>query len=703
MPNRLALSSSPYLRQHAENPVEWHEWGPEALARAATEDKPILLSIGYAACHWCHVMAHESFEHAETARLMNQLFVNIKVDREERPDLDGIYMQAVQAMTGHGGWPMTMFLTPKGEPFYGGTYYPLDDRPGLPSFRRVLLSVSEAWATNRAGIAKTVGALAELYENAAAPLRASGPLTTALLDQAFTGIAREHDVVHGGFGGAPKFPPSMSLAFLLAHHARTGDALALEIVTRTWDAMARGGLHDQVGGGWHRYTVDQRWLVPHFEKMLYDNAQLVRLGAHLYQATGDARVRAVTERALDWVAREMTSADGAWWSSLDADSEGHEGKFYVWSLDEFRAVTGDDAALLERAWGVTRAGNFEGMNILHHPRPLPELVRELGVGTDELDDALARARTALLAARTPRVRPGLDDKVVTGWNGLMLRGIAEAARAFGRPADVRAAQRAGAFLWSALVRDGRAVRVLPREGATPIPGFLEDHAALALGYLALYQLDFDPTWLAHAVALEATIARWFWDEEAGVWYDTAHDAERLITRPRDITDNAIPSGTSLAVELGLLVSEFAGASAPRARALRVLGGLAAPIQRYPGAFGHLLGAADLAVHGAVQLVLRGTRAEVAPFARAAARCFVPGLVACLLEDAADGTAASSHGALDPALVDGRARVDGGAAAYVCRHYACERPVTSPDALVAPLRAAPARVADGAATRATGHP
>ena len=693
MPNRLANTTSPYLRQHAENPVDWYPWGPEALARAVAEDKPILLSIGYAACHWCHVMAHESFEDDATAALMNEAFVNIKVDREERPDLDGIYMRAVQAMTGHGGWPMTMFLTPKGEPFHGGTYYPPEDRPGMPSFRRVLRSVSEAWAGNRAGVSKTVDALQALYDNAAAPLTPNGPLSAATLTNAFEGIVRDHDPVHGGFGGAPKFPPSMSLEFLLSHAARTGEPRALEVVRHAWDAMARGGLHDQVGGGFHRYTVDRKWLVPHFEKMLYDNALLIRLGVHLWQETQDPDVRAVTERALDWVAREMTSAEHGWFSSLDADSEGHEGKFYVWEHHEFMTTCGEDAELLARAWGVTRAGNFEGKNILHHPRPKAELVRELGVGTDELEDALARGRSRLLTARSPRVRPGLDDKVVASWNGLMLRAVAEAARAFGRAQDVALAHRAAASLWTTLWDGTRLARIRPLAGVAPIRGFLEDFAGLGLGLLAVYQLDFTSATLARAVTLERAITSLFWDEAGGVWYDTARDAEALITRPRDVTDNAIPSGTSLAAEFALLVSEYTGDDAPRARATRVLEGLAAPMGHYPSAFGQLLGAADLAVNGSTQVVLRGTRREIAALAAEVAQHYVPALVLCARIDPVDVDGAPDVGAggtdsedtlLDPSLVRDRERVDGKATAYVCRHHACEQPLTDAEGLRAQL-------------------
>ena len=695
MPNRLAASSSPYLRQHARNPVDWYEWGQEALARARAEDKPILLSIGYAACHWCHVMAHESFEDAATAALMNRLFVNIKVDREERPDLDAIYMQAVQAMTGHGGWPMTMFLTPAGEPFHGGTYYPPDDRHGMPSFTRVLQSVADAWAGKRDGVTKTAEALRAIYAESAAPLRAGAGdgVTAATLDRAFTAIASGYDVRHGGFGGAPKFPPTMVLDFLLRFAVRTGTAQARAIAVQTWHAMARGGITDQAGGGWHRYTVDANWLVPHFEKMLYDNALLVRLGAHLWQLTGDTEVRATTERALDWLAREMTSADGGWWSSLDADSEGHEGKFYVWSEDEFTSACGADAELLGLHWGVTHGGNFEGRNILHVRQSPERTATQLGVTPDALDAALGRGRAALMTARAARVRPGLDDKIVAGWNGLMLRGMCECARIFGRAQDRAAAESAAAYLWRALVREGRVWRVAPRAGATPIGGVLEDYAALALGFVATYELTFDALWLGRARTLAASIDAHFRDADSGAYYDTAHDAEALITRPRDPTDNAVPSGTSMAVELQLLLAELDGDEGARTRAAQVLASHAESLARYPSAFGHLLGAADLAVHGAVAVAIVGGAAAGSPgdtgdspgphdprfraLVDALAQQYVPSLV----------IAGTGAGAADEvALLRDRPLVEGAPAAYVCRHFSCERPVTTPQSLRDALRA-----------------
>ncbi|MBI2796619.1 MAG: thioredoxin domain-containing protein [Gemmatimonadetes bacterium] len=681
MPNRLAASSSPYLRQHAANPVDWHEWGEAALAEARDADKPILLSIGYAACHWCHVMAHESFEDEATAALMNRLFVNIKVDREERPDLDAIYMQAVQAMTGHGGWPMTIFLTPAGEPFHGGTYFPPEDRHGMPSFRRVLESVADAWATRRDGVTRTAEALRAIYAPSAAPLRDGSDVTAATLARAAEAIARGYDARHGGFGGAPKFPPTMVLDFLLRHAVRTGAPLARSIALATWRAMAGGGISDQAGGGWHRYTVDAAWLVPHFEKMLYDNALLVRLGAHLWQLTGDAEVRQVTERALDWLAREMTSAEGGWWSSLDADSEGHEGRFYVWTAAEFAAACGADAEVLASYWGVTAIGNFEGANILHLPRSPEQVATRHGVSAEGLAAAVARGRSALMAIRAGRVRPGLDDKIVAGWNGLMLRGVCECARVFGRARDRAAALRAAAHLWEALVREGRVWRVVPRAGATPIAGVLEDYAALALGFVAMFELTLDATWLGRARTLAASIEAHFRDADTGTYFDTAHDAEALITRPRDPADNAVPSGTSLAVELELMLAEHDGDAAGRARAARVLASHAEAMARYPSAFGHMLGAADLAVHGAVTVGLVGDPADARfeALREALAQRYVPGLVlaANVVPGAARDLPAERVG---DTRVARPTRDDRAPAAYVCRHFTCERPVTTPGEL-----------------------
>jgi uncharacterized protein YyaL (SSP411 family) len=649
MTNRLATETSPYLRQHADNPVAWWPWGPEALAEARRSERPILLSIGYAACHWCHVMAHESFEDAETAALMNAHFVNIKVDREERPDLDGIYMQAVQAMTGQGGWPMTMFLTPDGVPFFGGTYFPPNDRHGLPSFRRVLTSVADAWRLRREEVLKSAGDVRQMYAQNVVP-SATGAVDGALLNGAFDGIARMREPRFEGLGGAPKFPHAMALDFCLRHWARTGNALALEITHKTFLAMARGGIYDQVGGGFARYATDTKWLVPHFEKMLYDNALLARLGVHLWQAMGDAEVRRVTEETLRWAMREMTGPGGGWYSSLDADSEGEEGKFYVWGLREFRGALGADADACQRAWGVTPGGNFEGHNILH--------VADADAAAAAAD-AIERAKGVLYEIRSTRVWPGRDDKVVASWNGLMLRAMAEAGRVFRDPKYFAAAERAGDFLWRELVRDGRVLRSW-MEGRATINGFLEDYAALGLGYIGLYQATFDRRWLDRARTLADATVTWFWDENEGAFYDTPRDGEELITRPRDFADNATPAGSSLAAELQLFMAEYFGDDAARARADRVLTSLGAMITRMPVMLGHLLGAVDMAVHGAIEVAITGR--GTAALESVTHGVYLPSLVI-----------AGGNGREVEDLPMFAGRLSEQATAYVCRRFVCELP------------------------------
>jgi len=679
MPNKLAGETSPYLLQHRDNPVDWYPWGEEALSRARNEDRPILLSIGYAACHWCHVMAHESFENEETARLMNELFVNIKVDREERPDLDGIYMQAVQALTGHGGWPMTVFLTPEGVPFYGGTYYPPTDRQGMPSFRRILTSVSDAYTNRRDAIADTAEQLRQIYNSADVVARSKGLLTQQTLNLAYRTLAQQYDIRNGGFGGAPKFPPTMSLDFLLRYWKRTGTAYALEMVAESFRKMARGGLYDQAGGGFHRYTVDGIWLVPHFEKMLYDNALLIRLGANLWQSTKDAEVRRVTTDTIEWLSKEMTSPEGGFYSSLDADSEGHEGKFYVWSEAEIDSLLGDDAKLFKAHFGVTSGGNFEGKNILHVPADPAATASRNGISVAELAQKIDAAREILYAERAKRVWPGRDDKILAGWNGLMLRGVATAARIFGDREHARLALANGEFLFREMVRDGRVMRS-HKDGETRIPGFLEDHASVALGFLALYELTFDAIWIERADAIARSMIQWFLDDESGVFFDTASDAEQLITRPRDISDNAMPSGTSLAVDLLMHLGDLNADGSMRDRATTVLESLATALTKYPSAFGHLLGAADMAVYGAIEVALVGDRSsdEFGLLEREVAAHYVPSLVL------AGGDSARST----IALLAERTEKDGKPTAYVCHSYVCDQPVTDPSALAAQLESAP---------------
>ena len=667
MSNRLSKETSPYLLQHAHNPVDWYPWGSEAFERARRENRPILLSVGYSACHWCHVMERESFEDAETARVMNELFVNIKVDREERPDVDSIYMQAVQAMNGHGGWPMTVFLTPSLAPFWTGTYFPPDDRPGMPSFRRVLRAVADAFRTRTADVERVAASMREMYAASMEPARSTGRLSAELLERAKRGLLAAFDPAHGGFGSAPKFPHAMAMECLLQQWARGGDRDALHAARFTFQRMARGGIYDQIGGGFARYSVDAEWLVPHFEKMLYDNALLVRCGVHLWQATKDPEPRRICEETIAWLATEMTSPAGGFYSTLDADSEGHEGKFYLWDEPELRDVLGDEADAVIAHWGVTPAGNFEGRNILH-------------VATaDPAPSGLTEARRRLYDIRERRVRPARDEKILASWNGLMLRAIAEAARAFDSPRFRELAARNGEFLFREMVRDGRVFRS-HKDGVTRIAGFLEDHAAVALGALSLYELTFEREWLDRSRALADAIVEWFWDDGAGAFFDTAQDHEELLTRPRDVTDNATPSGTSLAVELLLKLGDLMGDADATRRATHVLETLAEPMVRYPLAFGHALTAADLAVHGALEVALVGdtTHGDFRALERVVGAHYVPSLV--IAGSAPDG---------DVALLRDRHARDGRATAYVCRGYICEAPANDSgelDRQLAALRA-----------------
>jgi uncharacterized protein YyaL (SSP411 family) len=602
MPNRLAGATSPYLLQHAGNPIDWYPWGDEALAAARDLDRPILLSIGYAACHWCHVMAHESFEDADIAAVMNEHFVCIKVDREERPDLDAVYMQAVQAMTGHGGWPMTVFLTPAGEPFYGGTYFPPADRHGMPSFRRVLDAVYDAFINRPETIRASARSMQEIYDAAAPDAAVAAPIEVndAILTAAARTIMSRYDANDGGFGGAPKFPPTMLLDFLLRHWARTGDSNALDVAHATFVKMSRGGIFDQLGGGFARYSVDAQWLVPHFEKMLYDNALLIRFGAHLFAATHDDDVRRATEHTMQWLTREMTAPEGGFYSSLDADSEGVEGKFYIWRADELDDRLGSDAALVRAYFGVTESGNFDGANILHVPAPPDIVARNFGLSVAEVTATVDRAREVLHARRERRVRPGRDDKIIAEWNGLALRAVVEAAQAFDHDDYRTIATRNAVFLRDRMIADGRVVRSF-RNGVAGAPGFLADQAAVALGFLAMFEQSLDATWLESARDLAHVMLDEFYDESTGTFYDSARTAERLVTRPHDPSDNATPSGTSLAVDLLLRLSNYGDNQQLRDLAMRTITSLASRLERFPSASGHMLGnveyAETFACHG----------------------------------------------------------------------------------------------------------
>jgi uncharacterized protein YyaL (SSP411 family) len=665
MPNRLASESSPYLRQHADNPVDWYPWGPEALNRSRAENKPILLSIGYAACHWCHVMAHESFEDDATAAIMNQHFVNIKVDREERPDLDGIYMQAVQSMTGHGGWPMTVFLTPAGEPFWGGTYFPPEDRMGMPSFQRVLAAVADAYASRPEQISKAVSAMKDLYETTSRSLP-PGELSRSTLQRAFHAASASYDAQFGGFGSAPKFPPTMLLEFLLTHWARTAEPQALHIAHDTFIAMASGGIHDHVGGGFHRYTVDRHWLVPHFEKMLYDNALLARCGAHLWQATHDDNVRHAVEGILRWLTREMTSPNGGFYASLDADSEGHEGLFYTWTAEEFDAVTGTASEAARKWFGVTDGGNFEGRNILHVD----------GGAIASIAPEVQRVADALYDVRAKRVWPGLDDKIVASWNGLMLRGVATCARVFRRDDWRELAVRNAEFL-AAGAAGPHGIRRILSGGRYGVSGFLEDHAAVALGFIDTWQLTGERPWLDRASNIAAVIIERFWDDAIAGFYDVPGDHEQLITRPRDLYDNATPSGSSLAIELLLQLAYITGDADLARRANAALSPIAEPMARHPHAFGHALGSADVMVNGITAVAVVGTPEGTGALLDQARSVYLPSSI----------TAASADGANDDlALFSERDSRGAAAAAYVCRGQVCDAPVTTPGDLAVQLGA-----------------
>jgi uncharacterized protein YyaL (SSP411 family) len=671
MSNRLANETSPYLLQHADNPVDWYPWSAEAFEHARRENRPILLSVGYSACHWCHVMERESFEDAETARAMNELFVNIKVDREERPDVDSIYMQAVQAMNGHGGWPMTVFLTPQLEPFWSGTYFPPDDRQGMPSFRRVLRAVSDAYRNRPDEVRRVASAMRELYAASKDRARGTGTLTSDVLQRARRAILASYDPTFGGFGDAPKFPQAMAMEFLLQQWARTpNDDAVLDAVRHTFQRMARGGIYDQVGGGFARYSVDARWLVPHFEKMLYDNALLTRVGVHLWQVTKDDEVRRVCQETIDWVEREMTSPSGGFYSTLDADSEGEEGKFYLWDESELRRLLGADADALISYWGVSAAGNFEARNILHVVAPHSATAERINA-----------AKATLYEARINRVWPARDEKILASWNGLMLRTVAEAARVFDERRYRQLAIANGEFLFREMVRGGRVFRS-HKDGSTRIAGFLEDYAAVGLGALALYDLTFDREWLDRARELTDAMVRWFWedDDDAGAFFDTPSDQETLLTRPRDVTDNATPSGTSLAVELLLRLGDVIGDVEMMRRATSVLQTHAEPMARFALAFGHALTAADMVLNGAIEVAIVGnpSAADFASLGRAVASRYVPSLVM------AGGPPDQAESV---ALLANRDMRGGRATAYVCKRYICEAPVTEPTALEAQLDAA----------------
>ena len=677
MPNRLANETSPYLLQHANNPVDWYPWGEEALQRSKNEDKPILLSIGYSACHWCHVMERESFEDEATALLMNEYFVSIKVDREERPDLDAVYMEAVQMLTGSGGWPMTVFLTPEGKPFYGGTYFPPVDRFNMPGFPRLLESVARSYRDSRSEIDRVTNQITEQLGRTGQIPKGDSPVTVETLHQAYTVLATNFDYQNGGHGTAPKFPQAMNLEVLLRYYRHGYNDRALEMVDLTLEKMAQGGIYDQIAGGFARYSTDAYWLVPHFEKMLYDNALLSRLYLHAHQATGRGMYRRIAEETLDYILREMTGPEGGFYSATDADSEGEEGKFFVWTPAEIEAVLGDEAGIFSGFFGVTQAGNFEGNNILNIKQKASDYARQQGIALERLVDVVERGKNSLLTEREKRVHPLLDDKVLASWNGMMLRSFSEAGSALSREDYLDAAIKNASFLLETMRPHGKLLRTY-RAGQAKLPGFLEDYSFVADGLLALYEATFNQRWLAASVDLADRMIQLFWDDGVGGFYDTSIEHDQLVVRPRDVLDNAQPCGGSVATEVLLKLAVITGNEEYRVKAATPLRTLKDLMGRAPAGTGQWLAALDFYVSTPKEVVIIGPRedSKTAALLQTVNGNFHPNKVLVGAENEGE------HGL---PLLESRGMINGEPTAYVCENYTCQLPVTTPEELSVQLK------------------
>jgi len=662
--NKLIDETSPYLLQHAHNPVDWYPWGDEAFAKAKAEDKPLLVSIGYSACHWCHVMEHESFEDEATARVMNENFINIKVDMEERPDVDQIYMTFVQLTTGRGGWPMNVFLTPEKLPFFGGTYFPPAQRYGMPSWQQILMSIAEAWRERRDELLHSANEIVgELRRVGITELSPAG-LTTDQLDSSFQSFVRSFDRTNGGFGGAPKFPPSMSLEFLFRYWKRTGDENALEMVKFTARKMAEGGMYDQLGGGFHRYAVDAVWLVPHFEKMLYDNAQLIRIYLHLFQITREEFYRQVAVDTLEYVKREMLDDSGGFYSSQDADSEGEEGKFFVWTPDEIEEILGsEDAQIFNFYYDVSDEGNFEGKNIPHVSYTAEAAAKAFKIDVEKLNAVIASGKKKLFAARERRIKPFRDEKVLTAWNGLMLSAFAEAGAALNSEEYLEIAKRNADFILIELQLDGRLLRTW-KEGRAKLNAYIEDYANLADGLIVLYQASGITRYLNEAKRLADLMITEFWDEENGGFFFTSADHEELIVRNKGFYDNATPSGNSVAADVLLRLAKFFGEEKYERFATTVLRLVAPQIKRHPQGFGRALSTLEFHLSPVKEVAVIGPRGN--ELERQVLDRYLPNFIIAISDDPSnDGTP----------LINGKTTLDGKAAAYVCENFACQRPVT----------------------------
>ncbi|MGZ8520097.1 MAG: thioredoxin domain-containing protein [Candidatus Binatia bacterium] len=673
--NRLIHETSPYLLQHAHNPVDWYGWGEDAFQKAKAEDKPILLSIGYSACHWCHVMERESFENEEIARLMNQLFVNIKVDREERPDLDEIYMSAVQMLTGRGGWPMTMFLTPDRKPFYGGTYFPPEDRGGMPGFAQVLMGVNQAYRECPADVEKSVteilGALRRMAESA----ETDKTFSKTIIAEGAAKVAQAYDADNGGLGQAPKFPNAGVYELFLRHYHHSNSSRYLEMVTHTLSKMARGGIYDHLGGGFHRYSVDAKWLVPHFEKMLYDNGQLVRIYAHAFKATREPLFKAVVDETLTYLLREMFQPEGGFYSTQDADSEGVEGKFFVWSEAEVMQILGAaDGAIFCRVYDVTESGNFEEKNIIHPILTLEQASKYFRMELGEIERVIADARQKLFIEREKRIKPFRDEKIITAWNGLMLSGLAEAIKISPQPAYMDAAQRTIEFIFTKLFRDGFLLHTY-KNGQAKLLGYLDDYAFTAVGLLDIYEALFDRSALARAIELTEIMLREFWDKQDGGFFSTGNSHEKLISRAKPIFDASIPSGNAVATQLLLRVFHITGEERYFHHAEKVLRSYYDAMENQPFGFAHLLCALDLYLEKPREVVIIGEPGDVRveELLTKIHSVYQPNLTLQLARPN------ESQEKLSP-LLRGKSQVGGNPTVYVCHDSTCSAPVTSWDEL-----------------------
>ncbi|HYE94602.1 MAG TPA: thioredoxin domain-containing protein [Rubricoccaceae bacterium] len=691
MPNRLAQSSSPYLLQHADNPVDWRPWGDEAFEEARRLDRPVFLSIGYATCHWCHVMAHESFEDEEVARLMNDAFVNVKMDREEHPDVDAVYMAACQAVTGHGGWPLTVLLTPDRQPFFVATYLPKESRSGRLGMLDLVPRVQQLWAEEREGLHRSAEDLTGAVRGLFAERAAGQALTPEVLDRAFTQLRARFDAEFGGFGGAPKFPTAHVLLFLLRYWKRAGEGQALGMVEKTLRAMRRGGLWDHVGYGFHRYSTDQRWLLPHFEKMLYDQAMATLAAVETARASGDAWYRTIAEQTLTYVERDLSAPEGGFFSAEDADSlnrEGHmeEGAFYVWTEDELSEILGPDDFRFARAiWATVPEGNFleeatrrlTGANILHHPEPLPDLAVRMGMGEGALRDRIEALRQPLFIARSARPRPLLDDKVLTDWNGLMIAAFSRAARAFGNPDYAARAARAADFLLQTMRTPDGGLYHRYRNGETGLPGLLDDYAFLVWGLIEVYQAAFDERHLAEALALHDQMRERFGDPAGGYFTSEAGRAD-LIARPKEFYDGAIPSGNAVAMQNGYRLARMTGRTELEQEAERV-GAAAAEIAVHPASHAYFMVAADFAIGPSIEVVIAGERGaeDTTTMLDRLGRVYTPNAVTLLR---APGEGPAPIAALAP-FTEAQTARGGQATAYVCQNQACQQPTTDPNELV----------------------